>query len=298
LLFSRDYQRVGLRIEHEMRAKLLTPIRPDLDIGVIYTHEDNLMPRLLSSLAASGDGLRMRLLLIDNCSADGADHYRGFVPQTIVQRNEKRLFYGANLNRVLRASTARYTLLLNTDMYFDPPEQCLARMVRFMDEHAECGIAGCRLYHPDGDFAYPARRFQSLPLILARRLGLSRVLKKTVDDHFYRDHDIGDAWQCDWLSGCFMLVRREAIYDIGFFDESFRKYFEDVDVCLRMARAGWRVMYNGETYGYHLERRASKRLFSADARQHLRSYLRWIWKWGFSPEHHVADAPAALRRAA
>jgi hypothetical protein len=187
---------------------------------------------------------------------------------------------------------------MNTDMYFDPPEQCLARMVKFMDRQADCGVSGCRLYHADGAFAYPARRFQSLPSILARRLGLGRLLRKTIDRHLYREHAIDDAWECDWLSGCFLMVRREAINDIGFFDQGFVKYFEDVDLCLRMARAGWRVMYNGGAYGYHLERRGSKRLFSADACRHLKSYLRWLWKWGFSPEHHVAAAPAALRRAA
>jgi GT2 family glycosyltransferase len=281
-----------------MRSKYILPIRPDLDIGVIYTHERDLMPKLLSSLAASGDGLKMRLLLVDNVSQDGAEEYRNYFPETIIQRNEKRLFYGANLNRVIRASSGRYVLLMNTDMYFNPPEQCLARMVKFMDQHPDCGISGCRLYHAEGDFAFPARRFQSLPLILARRLGLSRLMRKTIDRHLYRENAIDDVWECDWLSGCFLMVRREAINDVGFFDEGFKKYFEDVDMCLRMARAGWRVMYNGGTFGYHLESRGSKRLFSLDAQRHLRSYLRWIWKWGFSPEHLAAAAPAALRRAA
>jgi GT2 family glycosyltransferase len=281
-----------------MRPKYIIPMRPDLDLGVIYTHERDLMPPLLSSLAASGDGLRMRLLLIDNVSKEGVEPYRQYFPETIVQRNEKRLLYGANLNRIIRASMARYVLLLNTDMYFDPPAQCLSRMVKFMDRHPECGVSGCRLHHADGEFAYPARRFQTLPLIAARRLGLGRWLHKTVDHHFYREHSINDSWECDWLSGCFLMVRREAINDVGFFDEGFVKYFEDVDMCLRMARAGWKVMYNGDAYGYHLEERGSKRIFSPDARRHLRSYLHWLWKWGFSPEREATAAPAALRRAA
>jgi N-acetylglucosaminyl-diphospho-decaprenol L-rhamnosyltransferase len=281
-----------------MQSPHIIPIRPDLDIGVIYTHEREMMHRLLSSLAASGDGLRMRLLLVDNDSADGAAEYRQYFPETVVQRNEKRLFYGANLNRIIRVSTARYLLLLNTDMFFDSSEACLKQMVKFMDAHPACGIAGCRIYHADGTFAYPARRFQTLPLIMARRLGLDRWLRKTVDRHFYCEHANNEVWECDWLSGCFLLVRREAIHDVGYFDEGFVKYFEDVDMCLRMARAGWRVMYNGGTYGFHLESRDSKRLFSADARRHLKSYLHWLWKWGFSPQNHVYRAPATLRRAA
>ena len=61
------------------------------------------------------------------------------------------------------------------------------------------------------------------------------------------------------------MVRREAIEAVGHFDEGYGKYFEDVDLCLRMARAGWQVMYHGATSCYHLESRASRNPFSADA---------------------------------
>jgi N-acetylglucosaminyl-diphospho-decaprenol L-rhamnosyltransferase len=270
--------------------------RPDLDIGVVFTHERDLMPALLSTLKASGNGLRTRLILVDNYSQGGAEDYRQAFADTLIVPNTRRLHYAANLNRALRASVAKYILLLNTDMYFDPEEQCLTRMVAFMDTHPGCGIAGCRLYHADGDFAYPARRFQTLPTIAARRLGLGRIFKRRLNNYLYREHAVTDSYPCDWLSGCFMMIRREAFEDVGYFDEGFVKYFEDVDICLRMARAGWQVMYHGGTYGYHLEQRASKRLFSLDARMHLRSYLRWLWKWGFSPDHHVA--PPAPRRMA
>jgi GT2 family glycosyltransferase len=255
----------------------------DLDLGVIYTGERHLMPRLLSSLAASGDGLDMRLILVDNDSADGVDAWRGVVRNTLVVRNSSRLCYAANLNRIVAASTARYVLLMNTDMYFDPPAQCLARMVEFMDARADCGVAGCRLYRGDGQYAYPARRFQTIPIIAARRFGLGRLMPGIVDRYLYRNRDIHGSFACDWVSGCFLMLRREALRAIGPFDERFVKYFEDVDLCLRMARAGWRVMFNGGTYCHHLEQRASARLFSADAWRHLRAYAYWLGKWGCRP---------------
>ena len=67
------------------------------------------------------------------------------------------------------------------------------------------------------------------------------------------------------------MVRRQAFQQVGLFDESFGKYFEDVDICLRMARAGWRVMYHGGTSCYHIEQRASRRLLSRDAWRHARA---------------------------
>ena len=133
-------------------------------------------------------------------------------------------------------------------------------MVDFMEGQPRCGIAGCRLYHADGSDAYAARRFPTLPLVLARRCGLGRWLRPTVDRHFYAEHAPQETWECEWLSGCFLMVRREAIEEVGRFDQRYRKYCEDVDICLRMARAGWRVMYHGATSCYHLESRSSKRL--------------------------------------
>ena len=254
----------------------------DLDIGVIYTHEQELMPRLLTTTSASGEGLRMRLILVDNASS-GVEAWCRYLPETQVVRNTRRLGYAANLNRILAASTARYVLLMNTDMYFDPHEQCLARMTAFMDSQPRCGMSGCRLYHADGSDAFAARRFQTLPLVLARRCGLGRLLRRTVAHHFYAEHTPDETWQCDWLSGCFLMLRREAIEQVGHFDEGYGKYFEDVDMGWRMARAGWQVMYHGAASCYHLETRGSKNPFSADAWLHLRAYLRWLRRGRFRP---------------
>jgi N-acetylglucosaminyl-diphospho-decaprenol L-rhamnosyltransferase len=255
----------------------------DLDIGVIYTHEHELMPRLLGTMAASGDRLRMRLILVDNASARDMAPWRQYLSDTQVVHNARRLSYAANLNRIVDASTARYVLLMNSDMYFDPRGQCLSRMIGFMDGQPQCGIAGCRLYHADGSDAHAARRFQTMRLILARRCGLDRALRSSVERHFYAEHALHETWPCDWLSGCFLMVRREAIAQVGPFDEKYGKYFEDVDMCLRMARAGWQVMYHGGASCYHLESRASKNVLSADAWVHLRAYLRWLRKWGPHP---------------
>jgi GT2 family glycosyltransferase len=269
----------------------------DVDIGIIYTHERHFMMPLVSSLAQSGRGVSLRLVLVDNASADGVGEWRNVFRETVVIRNERRLGYAANLNRILAASYARYALLLNTDMYFEPAEQCVAKMVRFMDTHPDCGVSGCGLYHPDGSYGFPARRFQTLGTIAARRLGLGKLLGRTVDSYLYRDQPRDAVFECDWLSGCFLMVRRKALDEVGLLDLQFKKYFEDVDFCLRMARAGWKVMMNGETCCYHLEQRASRNLFSRDAFVHLQSYARWLAKWGLDPARNLAPA-ARPRRAA
>ena len=275
---------------------------PDVDLGVIYTHERQFIPRLLSTMSQSCGNRSARLILVDNHSADGTDDWEKYFACTHVLRNERRLPYGANLNRILEASTAPFVLLLNTDMYFDPAAQCVSRMVQFMQQHPDCGIAGCRLYRVDGSFAYPARRRPSLSAILARRCGLSRWFGRSEAEYLYAERNSTETFDCEWLSGCFLMIRREAFQQVGFFDTSFVKYFEDVDMCLRMARAGWRVMFHGGTYCYHMEQRASRRLMSRDAWRHGLSYLRWLGKWGPSPRWEavagIHSGPPSRRQAA
>lgn len=254
---------------------------PDIDIGLVYTHERQWMPRLLGTLRQSCGTARARLILVDNASDDGCGQWQDHFPEMTVVRNARRLLYAANLNRVLEVSTARYTLVMNTDMYFDPAAECVGRMVRFMDEHPQCGVAGCRILHDDGTPAYSARRFQTLPVLLARRFGLGRWMRGTLDRYLYRDRPATDSWACDWLSGCFLVLRRAAVEQAGPFDDGFVKYFEDVDMCRRISRAGWQVMYHGDAYCYHLEARASRKLLSADGWRHFRAYLRWQRKWAF-----------------
>ena len=269
----------------------------DLDVGVIYTHERQYIEPLLASLSRSGDDLNLRLILVDNASSEGVEPWRGYVSQTTVLKNGERLGYAANLNRILEAATAPLVLLLNTDMYFEPAEQCLSKLVGFMRQQPDCGLAGCRLYHPDGSYAYPARQFQSLRVIAARRAGLSRVMARTLRDYLYEDRSRYDSFDCDWLSGCLMLLRRQAALEVGPFDSGFAKYFEDVDMCLRMARGGWRVMFHGGAYAYHCEQRASKSLWSRDALHHLRSYLRWLGKWGPFPQRQTGERPGPAKAA-
>ena len=270
----------------------------DLDIGVIYTHEREFIPPLLKSLADSGPGLRMRLWLIDNRSDDGAEQWVSLFPLARILHNPRRLNYAENLNRVLEVATARYVLLLNTDMVFNPRDCCLARMVAFMDRHPRCGLSTCRLVHPDGSEAHAGRRTQSLSVIAARRLGLGRLSRLTVDHYLCRDQYASESHECDWVSGCFMMLRREISQEVGQFDTKFGKYFEDVDMALRVRRAGWTVMQNRATQCTHWEQRGSARLWSRDAWRHLRAYTIWLRKWGWMPQWGAMEASKPKTRAA
>jgi len=260
-------------------ASAARPTELDLDIGVIYTNEDHYLTPLVDSMAASGPDLAMRLLLVDNVSTSGVETWTRRFPRTKVIKNTQRLGYAANLNRILAVSDARYVLLMNTDMYFQPELQTLTKMTQFMDRNPKCGLSVCRVLHPDGSEGYAARRFPTWRAIVSRRLSRAHMFPHALHEHLYLDHQPTDNFVCDWVSGCFMMIRREALATVGDFDLGFVKYFEDVDFSLRMALAGWQVMYHGETHCFHHEQRASTHLISKDAWRHCRSYARWLRKW-------------------
>lgn len=271
----------------------------DLDVGLIYTYEDAWMMPIVRSLASSGPGLRMRLLLVDNASERGVEPWIHEFPESVAIRNDRRLGYAANLNRILERSAARYVLLLNTDMFFDPREACLTKMVRFMDANPKCGLSTCRLYRYDDSYAHGPRRYPSIRGAIGRRFESLGLFRSHVDDSQYRDRDPYDSFACDWFTGCLFMARSSAVERVGMLDERFKKYYEDVDWCARFNDAGYDVVHNGGTYCFHAEQRASKRIFSPDGRKHLASFARWLWKWRRRPRRasgFYAAAPLLNRR--
>lgn len=118
-----------------------------------------------------------------------------------------------------------------------------------------------------------------------------------VADLLYRDRHSNETFECDWLSGCFLFVRREAYQQLGGLDQGFAKYFEDVDFCARMHAKGWSVLFNGSTYGYHIEQRDSQNILSKDGWLMARSYVRWLLKWGLNPHRRIEGLREGERNA-
>ena len=248
-----------------------------ISVCIVATDVRHYIEDLIPTVYAGAQGLPIEVLLIDNASTDGVVELHGTRPALRVIRNTTRLGFSANHNIAIQAARGEYVLVLNPDVLCS--HDTLRATYDFMEGHRQCGVCGCAVYHPEGDFAHPARRFQTLPIILARRFPLARGNNRVIRKYFYQDRDVRQSFQCDWLSGCFLFFRRAALDQIGLFDMRFRKYFEDVDICRRVWKAGWQVWYFGGTSIIHMEQRASKRLLSKDAWLHVRSYAQWLAKY-------------------
>ena len=162
-------------------------------------------------------------------------------------------FTGGN-NAILRSAMEgsdqpEYFLLLNADTVVRP--NAFKALVDFMDQNANVGIAGSRLEDPDGSPQRSAFRFQSpLGMFEANlKLGLiTRLLSRWV----VAPPVVDQTFETDWVSGASMIIRRRVFDDVGFLDEGYYTYFDDIDFCFNARRAGWPTWYVPTSRVVHL----------------------------------------------
>ena len=220
---------------------------PGRDLSVVllsYNTRDFTEGALRTVLEASA-GLSVEVLVVDNASRDGsADMIAAKFPQVDLIRNPRNVGFSAGNNVALRRVRGRYVLLLNTDTIVR--RDTLRRMVEFMDAHPEAGAVGCKILNPDGTLQLDSRRGLPTPMTsFCKMSGLSRIFPKSRRlAHYnmtYLDPD--EIHEVEVLSGSCMMVRKEAMDQVGLLDEDYFMYGEDIDWCYRLGAAGWKIYY-------------------------------------------------------
>jgi GT2 family glycosyltransferase len=207
--------------------------------AIVVSHEGRRwLEPALSTLFAHAGPLDLVVIVVDNGSDGAAD----FAAERLGARAihcANRGFAHAN-NQAAVDADARYVLFLNPDT--EVVDGTLADLVAHLDAHPEIGLAGCRQLDAEGRLCPTARRFPGVSRAIGEalgpeRIGLARRLGESELDLSRYDHEMA----CDWTAGSFMLVRREALAAAGLLDERFFFYSEEVDLCLRIKRAGWEI---------------------------------------------------------
>jgi len=212
----------------------------DLSVSIVNTESRELLLACLESLA----DVDVEIVVLDNASEDGSvAAVRKRFPDVRVIPQEFRAGFGANHNTVIRVTRSRYIYVLNedttaTDWGFD-------RLIAYLDAHPRVAAVGPRLVYPDGRRQDSAWRFPT-PLVSA--LGLATLGKLGVKQ------SLGDDPRpVDWVMGAAIVLRREALTEVGLFDEDFFLYSEEVDLQFRLRQAGWEVHYVPDVTVVHHE---------------------------------------------
>jgi N-acetylglucosaminyl-diphospho-decaprenol L-rhamnosyltransferase len=208
--------------------------------------------------------------VVDNASSDGsADMVAADFPQVRLIRAENR-GYAAGNNLGLRAfgfgvgedsgpAQPRYALLLNPDTV--SPPSALSDMLAFMESNPLAGVAGARLVREDGGLDKACRRSFPTPEVSAYRMsGLSRLFPASPRFGRYNLTYLPEdqTTEVDSVVGAFMLMRGQALNQVGLMDEQFFMYAEDLDLCYRMKQRGWQVWYNADVTVLHYKGQSSR----------------------------------------
>lgn len=285
----------------------------DLAIVIVQYNVRDLLRDCLRSVFASQGDMRYRVCVVDNNSTDAsADMVAAEFPQVTLVRAPQNGGYPYANNLGLRAfgfqpladeaslsvsvplpaaaptPVARYVLLLNPDTLLPPT--ALRDMLAFMDAHPQAGAAGPRLVLSDGTLDVACRRGEPTPAVsFFRFTRLSRLFPKSRRLGRYNMSYLPEDQLAlvDAVVGAFMMVRGEALAQVGLLDEGFFMYGEDLDWAKRIRQAGWQVWYNPAVVVRHYKRQSSKQ--SARAQ--------WEFKRAellFYRKHYEADTPAWL----
>ena len=238
------------------------------DVGaVVVTY--NALPWIERSL----DSVRgVETVVVDNGSSDGTpDVVRGLFPDaTVLEQENRGLAAGWNAG-MAALGEARYVLILNADAWLT--DGSLERLVAFADGHPEAAIVGPRLLNVDGTLQRSVRGFPTLwrlatEYFFLRKLApRSRALNSFYGGGFAHD----EVREADFLMGACMLVRREAVEQVGPLDEAFFLFSEETDWAYRFKQAGWKVLFFPGAECVHVGGAShGGRLFKENVRGHLR----------------------------
>jgi N-acetylglucosaminyl-diphospho-decaprenol L-rhamnosyltransferase len=229
------------------------PVVPDLCVVVVNWNSGDLLRRCVTSLAAAGPALPYEVIVVDNASGDDSvarlrsdaamrDWLRDGRLRVIANADNRG--FGAASNQAFALSRSPYVLLLNPDTLMTVG--AIELLMAVLRSDPRIGACGPRLVNPDGSLQVSVwRNPRTAWEIVLSNLWLYRLLPRRLRGELL----LGPHWEHDrrrivrMLSAAALLVRRETIDAVGGFDERFHMYGEDNEWCLRIARAGWLLVF-------------------------------------------------------
>jgi hypothetical protein len=216
----------------------------DVSVIIVNWNTSNFLRDCLASVYAEIEGITFEVIVIDNASTDGsAEMIKKEFQQVILIQNIENYGFAAANNQGMRIAKGRYVLLLNSDTLV--LDGAIQKTISFADQHPEAGVVGCQVWENRVTIQRTCFRFPTIRNLIIQKLGMCRLLpryrlfggEKMVE--WNRDSER----EVDVVSGMFMLVRREAIDQVGMMDEDYFVYAEETDWCWRFRKMRWKCLF-------------------------------------------------------
>jgi len=243
-------------------------------VVVSYNYGDLLERCVRSILDETSAGVPC-IVVVDNGSSDGSiERLTAALPAARIVAAPGNIGYARGANLGIATTDAPVVAVLNGDV--ELAAGVAAAMVGALDADPRVGAVGPRVLNLDGS-VYPSARTEPGLVLAAAHAAFGLVWPANPWTRRYRqlDEDPTRARDVDWVSGAAVWLRREALDDVGGWDERYFMYMEDVDLCLRLRRAGWRVGYEPSGAVVHAQGAAtSQRPYRMIAEHH-----RSVWRF-------------------
>lgn len=268
-------------------------IIPTLRIVTVNWNAGNLLRECVGSLASAltGGFTLERMTVVDNASQDessnGLEAVADGVPVTVI-RNTENLGFAAACNQGAAGSTADWLLFLNPDTRLSADS--LTPLFSFLTDPStrQIGALDIRLLDDAGQTQRCCARRPTPGRLVAQAIGLDSAMPSLFPPHFMVEWDHTNTRDVDQAMGAFLMIRRSLFDDLGGFDERFFVYFDDVDLCLRVRQANWRVVHFAGATAYH------KGGGTTDRVRATRLFYGWRSRLLFVAKHHGVWAVLAV----
>jgi N-acetylglucosaminyl-diphospho-decaprenol L-rhamnosyltransferase len=223
---------------------------PKVAVVVVSYNTKELLFECIESVFKSTKSQEIELVIVDNASEDRSyEAVSKAYPGVTMIRNATNLGFGAASNQGIKATKAKFILLLNSDARLT--DQAYESLCDCLEQDPQRGAAGCRLVDTAGVEVINTRNFltplnQALELA-GVRIGNGRLMRTR------RPHLDRNSVDCsvDWIDAACLMLRRKALPEDGPFDERFFMYSEDEDLCFRLRKRGWLVCFCGAATAVH-----------------------------------------------
>ena len=228
----------------------------ELSVVIVNYNTAHLLEAMFDALHAAARGLALQVIVVDNASRDGSVALiRERHPEVELIANAANVGFGRANNQAIPRVRGEHVLLLNTDAFVSP--DTLTKTLAWLRAHPRCGVLGVRLVGRDGEQQPSCRFFPTPANTFLARTGLARFFPwvRGIDDPRW---DPAVSQDCDWVPGCYYLMPRAVVEQVGLFDPRYFLYCEEVDHCKRVKAAGWTVRYCADTTVVHLGGESAK----------------------------------------
>ncbi len=234
-----------------------------LDVSVIIVNWNtrDILRDCLESVYDQTEGILFEVVVVDNASSDGSgEMVRVDFPQVVLIVNSDNRGFAAANNQGMCVARGRYVLLLNSDTVV--LDGAIQKTIRFADQHPEAAVVGCKTFYPDGTLQRNCFRCPTIVNMFLSATYLNKLFPRS--RFFGRERmtwwDLDEVREVEVVCGCFLLVRREAIDEVGLMDERYFVYGDEADWCYRFRKAGWKVMFTPEPQIIHYHGASTKQL--------------------------------------